>query len=101
MRRFLALFLLVFVSPALAADTAHEDIVIKVNGMVCDFCAQSVFKVFEEHEEVETTEVNLDTGSVTIHLKPGQTITDEAVNEGIHYAGYDLVSVERKLGAIH
>ena len=71
---------------------AHK-IDIKVNGMVCDFCAQAVWKVFEDYDAVKKVDVNLDTGTVSVTLKDGQTLSDEALNQAIHYAGYDLVEI--------
>lgn len=92
LRILLATFLLI---PAAYASSTHEDVVIKVNGMVCDFCAQAVFKVFEEYEGVASVDVNLDDGSVTVHMKPDATLSQGQLDQAITYAGYDLVSVER------
>ena len=77
--------------------TAHADqkIDIQVNGMVCDFCAQAVWKVFEDYESVENVDINLDTGIVSVTLKEGQILSDEDLNKAIQYAGYDLVEVKR------
>ena len=80
--------------PAKASD-AHEDIAIKVNGMVCDFCAQSVWKVMEDYDGVVKIDVDLNSGVVTVHMAPGKSLSDEKLNEAINYAGYDLVSIER------
>ena len=74
---------------------ANHQIDIKVNGMVCDFCAQAVWKVFEEYNAVEKIDINLDTGVVSVALKDGQTLTDEELNKAIQYAGYDLVGITR------
>lgn len=86
---------LLLIPAAFASSHTQSTIDIKVNGMVCDFCAQSIWKVFKEHEEVEDIKVDLDTGIVTILLKDGETLSDEALNKGITYAGYELVSIEK------
>lgn len=83
--------LTLFASPAFAANIVN----IGVNGMVCDFCAQSVLKVFEENEGVENIDVNLDDALVILTMKDGATITDEEIEKNIHYAGYDLVDINR------
>ena len=62
---------------------------------MCDFCAQSVLKVFEENKDVENIDINLDEGLVIISVKDGGTLTDEEIKEKIHYAGYDLEGIER------
>ncbi len=94
MRKFLAIITVAIClsSPALAA----ENILIKVNGMVCDFCAQSIWKVFQDYDAVDDIDVNLDTGIVTVNLKEGQDLTDEQLDKAITYAGYDLVEVTRE-----
>lgn len=95
MRILLTIAALITLSQPALADTKHTDIAIHVNGMVCDFCAQSVWKVFEDYEQVASVDVDLDTGIVTVHLKPGETLDDAALDKAITYAGYDLVKTER------
>lgn len=98
MKQFLMiLYSLALLSPnALASSHTQTAIEIKVNGMVCDFCAQSVWKVFEQYDPVENIDINLDAGIVTVMLKPGQTLGDNVIAEGITYAGYDLVSITKR-----
>lgn len=100
MRHLLILFAFVVLAAPVSAETQpaaqpHTDIVITVNGMVCDFCAQSVWKVLKEHEQVEDIDIDMDTGKVTVHLAPGTDMSDETVQEAITYSGYDFVSLER------
>lgn len=80
-----------FAAPAFAAKSIN----IKVNGMVCDFCAQSVWKVFNDYDAVEDTLVDLDKAMVIVTLKEGQDLTDEQLEKAINYSGYDFVSLER------
>ena len=90
-----ALCLLLPAASVSAQEAAHNDIIITVNGMVCDFCAQSVLKVFEEYDAATGIDINMDAATVIVHLKPGQELTDEEINKAITYAGYDLVSTQR------
>ena len=83
---------------ALPVDGAPT-IVAKVNGLVCDFCAQALKKVFKKEDAVDTLNVDLDAGEVIISLKPGQTLSSERVKKLIRKSGYSLVSTERKGGA--
>ena len=93
MKKFLtALTILILSSPALAAG---QKIDIKVLGMVCDFCAQAVWKVFEDYDAVESVDINLDDGLVTVFLKDGQSLSDDELSKAIEYAGYDLVSISK------
>jgi copper chaperone CopZ len=83
--------LLIFSVPALAGT-----IVVDVNGMVCDFCAQSLKKIFGEQEAVENIDINLDDETVTIITHEEQDISDEKINELIYYAGYDVRAIRRE-----
>jgi copper chaperone CopZ len=96
MKNFLTILFaaFIFITPAIAQEKT-DDIVVKVNGMVCDFCAQSLEKVFTKEESVNGIDVSLDDQSVTIDTKENQTITDEKIKELIEWGGYDLVSIER------
>lgn len=91
---FLTAFILTI--PAAHADkVVHKDLVLDVNGMVCDFCAQSVLKVFEDYEAVESVDVSLERAEVIVHLKPGMDLPDSDIEKAITYAGYSLVGINR------
>lgn len=77
------------------AQEKTDDVIVKVNGMVCDFCAQSLEKVFTKEDSVNGIEVSLNDQTVTIDTKDGQNITDEKIKELIEWGGYDLVSIKR------
>lgn len=86
----------------MAANAIIEDaptIVAKVNGLVCDFCAQALKKVFKKEEAVDSLNVDLDVGEVRIGLKSGQTLSDERVAKLIRKSGYSLVETRREGGA--
>lgn len=84
--------------PDLTNETIAENAVVitaKVNGLVCDFCAQALKKVFKKEAAVESLNVDLSAGDVHIALKPGHSITDERVADLIRKSGYSLVSTHR------
>lgn len=68
---------------------------VSVNGMVCDFCARALEKVFGEREEVAGINIDLDKSLVQIHMKDGQTIADEDVTKLITDSGYDVASINK------
>ncbi|MBK8197817.1 MAG: heavy-metal-associated domain-containing protein [Acidobacteria bacterium] len=74
---------------------AGEILVAKVNGLVCDFCAQSIRKTFGKEDAVQKVYVNLDKGEVRIDLKPGKSMDDAAIEKLIRKSGYSLVSIDR------
>ena len=66
---------------------------VKVNGLVCDFCARAIEKVFTKREEVTDTKVDLSEGQILIGLKPGQSLDNGTIEQYVNDAGYDMVSV--------
>ena len=81
--------------PAASAQTVTA----KVNGLVCDFCAQAVRKVFKKQDAVESVNVDLDSGEIVLGLKAGATLDDETIGKLIRKSGYSLVSIDRGEGA--
>ena len=74
---------------------------ISVQGMVCDFCAQSIEKVFMKQPGVEVVYVNLDRGNVQVKMadifednEPG--ISDDKINQLFEDAGYTVSNITRK-----
>ncbi len=88
---FLALVVL-FSSPVYAGETVK----INVNGMVCDFCARAIEKVFGKQEAVDNIAVNLTDKLITLAMKDGQTMDDQAITKLINDSGYALVSIQRE-----
>lgn len=68
----------------------------KVKGMVCDFCARAVTKVFGKNAAVENVHVDLDTQEIHVTLKAGSDLSDETVKDLVKKSGYTFVSVERE-----
>lgn len=96
MRYILMSLMAVFMmTPPVIAQDKTDDIVVTVNGMVCDFCAQSLEKVFTKEESVNGINVSLDDQTVTIDTKDGQELSDDKIKELIEWAGYDLVEIKR------
>lgn len=83
-------------TPAEAAIGTSGMITAKVNGMVCDFCARAVTKVFGKQDAVENVHVDLDKGEIHVTLKAGADLSDETVADLVKKSGYDLVSIERE-----
>lgn len=92
MRTFLfsTLLAVVLASQAFAATNTVQ---VKINGLVCDFCARSMEKLFGKRDEVAGIAVNLDTKLVTINLKDGKTIDDATITQLITDAGYSVEGI--------
>jgi copper chaperone CopZ len=97
MRKFLILTLtlsFLVITPAFAA--AHPpDITLNVSGLVCDFCARAIEKVFMRQEGVTAVNVDLDNGRVTVNLKPGAAIDDKTLNKLMADSGYTVTGIQR------
>lgn len=69
---------------------------VAVEGMVCDFCAQAIQKVFLKKEEVAGITVDLDNQNVVIALKENKNITDNVIEDLFINAGYNVSDINRE-----
>ena len=67
-----------------------------VEGMVCDFCAQAIERVFMKREEVAGITINLDDQNVIISLKSEKDIENTTIEELFLNAGYNVQTINRK-----
>lgn len=97
----LSVFTLSLATPVFAEESAviteqsvkAGDVQVSVNGLVCDFCARALEKVFGKQEAVENINVNLDTKIITVNFKEGQNLDDETIKTLIQDAGYNVESI--------
>ncbi len=72
----------------------HAETVVDVKGMVCDFCAQALNKVFLKEEAVDSLDVNLDEQTVTIFYKDGaEPLKNEQIEKMVYWAGYEVEGI--------
>ena len=71
------------------------EIHVSVNGLVCDFCAQSIQKLFNKEESVEAVDINMDEGMIKIDLKDGYNIDDNLITKLITDSGYNVERIYR------
>ena len=92
MKKFTLMFALLtlLILPTVAEA---KTLIVQVNGMVCDFCARAVTKVFEKEVGIkeEDVSISLDTQEITFQIPEETEISDEQIKQFIHYSGYDLV----------
>ena len=84
----------------LSFTSYSKTIVIDVQGLVCDFCAQSIDKVFSKQAGVEKVDVNLNNGRVTVKMADvfeddEVGISDETIIKLLQDAGYEVTSIIR------
>ena len=72
-----------------------EPIVADVLGVVCDFCALAMNKIFSKREEVAAIYVDLDTKALNLVLVPGASMSDQTIADLAVQAGYRIADVRR------
>jgi hypothetical protein len=72
-----------------------EPIVADVLGVVCDFCAMAMNKIFGKREEVAAIYVDLDTKALSLVLAPGASMSDQTIADLAVQAGYRIAEVRR------
>ncbi len=98
MTRFLlALLAALTLSPAsfAAQNCTQNQMVLEVDGMVCDFCTQSVKKVLEREDGVANVTIDLGKKTVTMVMKDNSVMDDAYATELIRQAGYKATSITR------
>lgn len=103
MKKF-ALVLIAFTllaGPALADHDGKKhpplkEITVKVNGLVCDFCARSLEKIFYQRDGVYGVDVDLDGGEVELDVTEGAQLTDEEIKKLITDSGFNVTEIKRQ-----
>lgn len=84
--------------PAMA-EAEHKNegriVYVDVNGLVCDFCARALEKVFGRQEEVSSIDVNLDTKVITVAFHEGESLSADTITSLVTDAGYAVVAVRQ------
>lgn len=92
----LTAIILIFSAPVYAEQSVQSgDAQVTVNGLVCDFCARALEKVFSKEEAVEAISVDMDTKLVTVNFNDGQSLDDDRLTQLITDAGYNVENINR------
>jgi len=83
------------IKAAPGAAVAAPDVVVKVNGLVCDFCARSLEKTFRRTGKVSGVSVDLTAKEVRLKFAAGANIDDATIRKLVKDAGYAVVDVRR------
>ena len=80
----------------LSSGIKSENIIdVATNGMVCDFCAQAIEKVFMKREEVQGINVDLNNQRVVLYLKKNVSIEDNEIIKLFEESGYGVEKINR------
>ena len=91
LRNAIAAFALFFMSAGALAETIE----MKVDGLVCAFCAQGIEKTFRKNPSVTDVVVSLEDKLVAVEVAPGVDMTDQELRNTLKDAGYDIKVIER------
>ena len=81
-----------FIAAALSAQASFADTLkIKVDGMVCGFCASSIEKKMRANKATADVYVSLENKIVAVSEKTGQTLDDAALKAQIADSGYEVL----------
>lgn len=72
-----------------------EPVVADVMGVVCDFCALAMNKIFSKRDEVAAVYVDLDTKALSLVFAPGTSLSDDTIAELAVQAGYRIAAIRR------
>jgi len=80
----------------MAAGVAQAGTIeMKVNGLVCAFCARGIEKSFHKNPAVADVVVSLEDKLVAVQTKEGTDIPDQELRATLTDAGYDSKTIER------
>lgn len=68
---------------------------LKVNGLVCAFCAQGIEKTLRKNPATEDVVVSLEEKLVAVSTKDGQDIGDSELTQALTDSGYSVTAIER------
>lgn len=103
MKKLILILTVLFLSFSVPAYAAPDDGLalksgdakVAVNGLVCDFCARALEKVFGKQEEVNAINVDLDTKIISVSFNEGQNLDDDTITNLITDSGYNVESIDR------
>ena len=79
---------------SLGALAEHEQVQMKVKGMVCAFCAQGILKKLQAEKGVSDVKVSLEDHLVTFRLQDQTKVSDEHFKEVLKNAFEPMEELE-------
>ena len=80
-------------------DPGGEIVSVDAFGLVCDFCATAIEKVFMRKDEVSGLNVSLAEYKIVIALKNGKNLDDAEIEKLITDSGYNVKSINRSVAS--
>jgi mercuric ion binding protein len=77
-----------------AAVAAQMQYQLRVDGLACPFCAYGIEKELIRTDGVETIDIDINAGVVTVTMAEGATLTEDQANRIVEDAGFTLGGFE-------
>ncbi len=80
--------------PAAAGDRGGS-YALGVDGLGCPFCVYGIEKELAAIDGVESLDADIDEGVITVHVRPGVTLSEGEARRATEDAGFSLRSFEQ------
>lgn len=84
-----------YAAPEKKSEVKSNRYQMKVDGMVCNLCVQSIKNRMMKNKEVRNVEILLDQKQVVVTMHPGQDLSVEKIKESISDTGYTPEELKR------
>ena len=78
----------------MAAAAAQTQYQLRVDGLACPFCAYGIEKELKRTDGVESLEININAGTVTVTMAEGAAMTEAQASRIVEDAGFTLGGFE-------
>lgn len=83
-----------------ALASGGAPVVVDVLGVVCDFCATAMNKIFGKRDEVAAVYVDLDKKTLSLVIGEGEALSDKQIEDLAEKAGYRIAAIRRDSEAL-
>ncbi len=87
----------IYGTPKYKIATKNILVTAQVKGMVCDFCARGLEKIFNNYDDVKSIDINLEKSTVSIELLANSALSNKKITEIIQNNGITTIHIERNL----
>ncbi|MBI5631316.1 MAG: cation transporter [Elusimicrobia bacterium] len=77
-----------------AAEHVSGDVLVRIEGMACPFCAYGIEKHLGRLAGVRSARVNLGQGTAILDLEPGKTVSFDEVRKAVEKAGFKATELK-------
>ncbi len=89
---FISLLAIVGAMPVFAAAPVYK---LHVDGLACPFCAYGVEKQVGKLANVQSVDIEIDQGLVTVTMEPDKTLSEADAKQAVSDAGFTLRKFEK------